>query len=120
MAAYVVTAAAVRVVVGASALIVEQGNRLPEGVSQDELERLVEKQMVSELADGEIATLDVDKLVVTGEGDKPTPDEGDEPEKSIDDMNLAELRAYAEEHAIDLGGATRKPEVVEAIKAAQA
>lgn len=108
MAGYIVTAAAVRVVVGASALIVEQGNRLPEGVSQGELERLVEKQMVTKAGD---------PVDVPAEPVEPVDEGGVKP---LGDMTLAELRAYADEHEIDLGGASRKPEVIDAITAAQA
>lgn len=34
-------------------------------------------------------------------------------------LTLPQLREYAEEHGIDLGGATRKPDVVAAIAAAE-
>lgn len=38
--------------------------------------------------------------------------------KTVESMNVAELRAYAEDHGIDLGDATRKPEIRAAIQAA--
>jgi hypothetical protein len=39
--------------------------------------------------------------------------------KPIDRMNVAELRAYAAEHDIDLGGATVKRDILAAVEAAQ-
>lgn len=40
-------------------------------------------------------------------------------EKSIDNMKLDELKAYAEEHNIDISGAERKADILAAIKAAE-
>lgn len=40
--------------------------------------------------------------------------------KGVDDMKLDELKAYADEQGIDLGEAKLKPEVLAAIKAAEA
>lgn len=39
--------------------------------------------------------------------------------KSIDNMKLDELKAYAEEHNIDISGAEKKADVLAAIKAAE-
>lgn len=49
-------------------------------------------------------------------GYKVTPKDG-EP-KSLDKMNLNELKAYAEENGIDLGEATKKDDILAVIKAA--
>lgn len=37
-------------------------------------------------------------------------------EKLVDDMTVAELKAYAEKHVIDLGGAKQKDEILAKIK----
>lgn len=39
------------------------------------------------------------------------------PEKTIDEMTVAELKAYAEAHGYDLNAATRKADILERIKA---
>lgn len=41
-------------------------------------------------------------------------------EKGVDGMTLPQLKAYAEEHGIDLGSATKKADVLAAVKAAEA
>jgi Rho termination factor, N-terminal domain. len=41
-------------------------------------------------------------------------------EKQLEDMTAAELKAYAKEHEIDLGDATKKPDILAAIQAAEA
>lgn len=45
--------------------------------------------------------------------------EVEEPEKTVDEMTLVELKEYAEKNTIDLGGKTKKDEILAAIKAAQ-
>lgn len=40
----------------------------------------------------------------------------DEPIKSIDKMNVSELKAYAVQNKIELGGATKKDEILTIIK----
>lgn len=40
--------------------------------------------------------------------------------KTVDEMNVAELKAYAAEHNIDIGSATLKADILAAIKAAEA
>lgn len=42
-----------------------------------------------------------------------------EAEKSINSMKVDELKAYAEAHNIDIGGAERKADILAAIKAAE-
>ena len=46
----------------------------------------------------------------------PIVPEGDK--KSIEEMTVAELVAYAEEHSIDLGRASKKADILAAIEAA--
>lgn len=46
--------------------------------------------------------------------------EADAVEKSIDKMNLDELKAYAAEHNIDLGEATKKADILKVIQEAEA
>lgn len=43
----------------------------------------------------------------------------DEPEKALDDMTVAELKAHAEAAGIDLGGATTKADIRAAIENAE-
>ncbi|WP_438435412.1 DUF7210 family protein [Gorillibacterium sp. sgz500922] len=48
-------------------------------------------------------------------------DEADETpaaDKAVDDMTVAELKAYAKAQGIDLGDATKKEEILAAVKAA--
>ncbi|MDF2722106.1 MAG: hypothetical protein K0Q59_1781 [Paenibacillus sp.] len=47
--------------------------------------------------------------------------EEDDPEKPVelDDMTVPQLREYANTNNIDLGGATKKPDILSAIRAAQ-
>lgn len=44
---------------------------------------------------------------------------GEAPTKTIDGMKVDELKAYAEEHNIDISGATKRTEIIAAIKAAK-
>lgn len=46
--------------------------------------------------------------------------EADAVEKSIDKMNLDELKAYAAENNIDLGEATKKADILKVIQEAEA
>lgn len=62
-----------------------------------------------------------DEVLVPANG-KPTgpADEGSEgPEKTLDEMSITELKAYASAHGIDLGDATLKADILAAIKAAE-
>ena len=47
-------------------------------------------------------------------------DGGHTPEKSLDEMTVDELKAYAKEHSIDITGKTAKADILAAIKAAEA
>lgn len=51
---------------------------------------------------------------VLEEGESPDPD----PNKSLEDMKLDELKAYAKEKGIDLGGATKKEDILAVLKEA--
>ncbi len=55
-----------------------------------------------------------------GGGEPAEPDGGDQPAKSLDDMTVEELRAYAAERSIDLTGLTLKADILAAVKAADA
>lgn len=52
------------------------------------------------------------QMVHDGAARLPDPD-------TVEHMTVVELRAYAAEHDIDLGGATKKADVAEAIRAAE-
>lgn len=101
MAGYVVTAAAVRVVVESSDLLLERGKSLPAGVDAATVKRLLGKGMVAKVADPE-----------------PEAAQSDEP-KPLGQLKSDELKAYAAEKSIDLAGASTKAEMVAAIEAAE-
>lgn len=67
----------------------------------------------------EVEDKDVDALVIKGAIVVVPPEGSDGGEKSIDNMKLDELKAYAEEHNIDISGAERKADILAAIKAAE-
>ena len=70
----------------------------------------------------EVEDKDVDALVIKGAIVVVPPEaaeSSDGGEKSIDNMKLDELKAYAEEHNIDISGAERKADILAAIKAAE-
>ena len=46
--------------------------------------------------------------------------EGEADAKPLDKMKVEELQAYATEHGIDLGGATKKADILEIIQKAEA
>ena len=48
-------------------------------------------------------------------GDDQLPETGDE----LDDLNVAQLKQYAATHGIELGGATKKADLIAAIRAAE-
>lgn len=74
------------------------------------------------IEEGEVISGDLAQVAVREEWaevveeDAPPADE----QKTLDDMNLDELKAYAKERNIDLGGVTKKAEVRAAIDAAEA
>ena len=103
-----VTAAAVRVRVGNTDVLVERGGLLPAQVDADTVKRLMAKGMVKQFDPPE-----------------PEPEAKAEPDLDAGDtpvarMTVGELREYAAEHDIDLGDATRKDDILAAIAAAQA
>lgn len=53
--------------------------------------------------------------------DQQDDDGQDEPEQAelLEKMTVAQLKAYAAENGIDLNGATKKADIIEAIKAAE-
>lgn len=59
--------------------------------------------------------------VSPGSAKPKAPEEGaqETPSKSIDDMTVEELKAYAAERSIDLGAASLKADILAAIKAAE-
>ena len=103
-----VTAAAVRVRVGNTDVLVERGGLLPAQVDADTVKRLMAKGMVKQF-DPPKPEPEVKAEV--------EPDTGDTP---VAKMTVGELREYAAEHDIDLGDATRKDDILAAIAAAQA
>ena len=42
-----------------------------------------------------------------------------EPEGDLSDLKVADLKAYAKDHEVDLDGATRKDDIIAAIRAAE-
>jgi hypothetical protein len=59
-------------------------------------------------------------LALSSEADEPDGEDSGESDDEFAGMTVAELRAHAQEHSIDLGAARRKAEIVEAIKSATA
>ena len=102
-----VTAAAVRVRVGNTDVLVERGGLLPAQVDADTVKRLMAKGMVKQF--------DPPKPEPEAKAEVE-PDTGDTP---VAKMTVGELREYAAEHDIDLGDATRKDDILAAIAAAQ-
>lgn len=105
-----VTAAAVRVRVGNTDVLVERGGLLPAQVDADTVKRLMAKGMVKQF-DPPKPEPEPEAKAEVG------PDAGDTP---VARMTVGELREYAAEHDIDLGDATRKDDILAAIAAAQA
>lgn len=99
---YEVTAAAVRIVVGPTAHLVERGRLLPAGVAVADIARMLTKGMIAPVAEPEpdAAATGVDF----------------DPKKA----NVAELRDFAAAHGIDLGDSTKKADIVSVIEAALA
>lgn len=56
----------------------------------------------------------VTRLGYTIEGDEPPA-----PEKTLDDMTVAELRDLAAERDVDLSGASKKAEILEVLRASE-
>ena len=51
------------------------------------------------------------------EADPDLPDEADDLPEDLQALNLAELREIAKEQGVDLGGATRKADIITALSA---
>ena len=51
------------------------------------------------------------------EADPDLPDEADDLPEDLQALNLAELRELAKEQGVDLGGATRKADIIAALSA---
>lgn len=51
------------------------------------------------------------------EADPDLPDEADDLPEDLQALNLAELREVAKEQGVDLGGATRKADIIAALSA---
>lgn len=101
MAGHVVTAAAVRVVVGQSDLLIERGVALPKGVDAETVKRLLNKGMIAVVEEAE----------TEGEAQVDAPLE----KRTVDD-----LKALAADGGVDLSGAKSKAEILAALAAAQA
>lgn len=67
----------------------------------------------------EVNDKDVNSLVQQGAIVTVAPKTKEESTKSLDDMKVDELRAYAELNNIDISKAQKKVDIVAAIKAAQ-
>lgn len=69
-----------------------------------------------EVDDQDVPALIKQGAIVTIAPEEKKGDNGSE--KSVDDMNVEELKAYAKAHNIDIKGIERKADIVAAIKAA--
>lgn len=83
----------------------ELGSKLPALKAEPMLEvsEVPEENLMEEIAGGAVATFEYDQ----------------EPESTLpnfEDMKVEELKKLAEEYEIDLNGATKKAEIIEAIK----
>lgn len=68
------------------------------------------------IAAGEIITGDLAQVAVDNKWAKEVGDENEAAEpKALDDMTAKELKAYAAEHNIDLGDASKKDDIRAAI-----
>lgn len=107
MAIYRVTAGAVmlHLTAGGEQMVLKGRSFNAEGVEADHLKHLKRLGLVSE--------------VKAAEAPKPAPAQTSAKEpKSVDKMTVEELKAYASEHSIDLGEATKKDEILAAVQAA--
>ena len=106
MAGHVVVSAAVLVTVGHHDRIVERGDRLPAGVDSGTISRLVGKGMIAS------------EIVPEAEPAAPEVVEEAPSPQGLDGLDLPGLRAFAAEHGIDLGGATKTAALLADITAA--
>lgn len=122
--AYVVTAPAVAVSVPAGPRVshvkfVEQGSLLPEGVDEAAITHLLSVGMIAEVQPAESAETPASEPPA----DVNTADDAEQAapahEVNVEDLDLAGLRAYAAEHGIELGGATRKVDILAVLNAAR-
>lgn len=70
---------------------------------------------VGEIITGDLATVAVREKWAEPVGAEPPAEDG----PSLDDMTVDQLKAFAEEHKIDLGDATKKADIRAAIDLAQ-
>ena len=93
---------------------VSHGTFLPADADKDHLNHLVQVGLV-EPVDVKVSAVVVDGgTEVTPDADQPPAEDG---QADFDGLNLDELRGYAAEHGIDLGGATRKADIIAVLQA---
>lgn len=64
-------------------------------------------------------SIDVPEPLQGGQEDQQAEQQAEQQEEPLEEMTVAQLKAYAAENGIDLGTATRKAAIIEAIKAAE-
>ena len=115
MSEYRVTATCVVVPIGPSRVLVERGGMLDRRVPLDVVERLVAKGMVAAIPAA--PTPEVEP-VPDPEPEPPAADVDTDPDVALEAMTVADLVEYAAASEIDLGGATRKADILATIQAA--
>jgi len=111
-ARYIVAWPMVKVVIDRKVSLLAKGAPVPAAVDPEVLERFVARGMVMEVQPVEVPEDQADEQ----ESDQVPSDE--EPARDFAAMNLDQLRAYAAEHSVDLGGATRKDDIIAVLTAA--
>ena len=96
---YRVVGPAAVVRVAGSRVTIDRGATVPDGADEAHLEHLVSVGLVA-------------KVEVVDEAAPAEP-------KTVDEMTVSELRAHATARGVDLGEASRKDEILAAVKAAQ-
>ncbi len=95
----------------------EKGSIIGPDVDQSVIDHLVSVGLVEEFELDPEPQTDLDDGDDTGnDGDDSGNSDSQGPD--LDAMNLDQLRKHAEEHSIDLAGATKKADIIAAIQAA--
>ena len=103
---YIVTAPTIVVKIGDELRYLEQGAKVPTQADDDSVKHLLSVGLIEKVAD-----------VAPAKPADPAPPAP--PADPIDAMKVDELKAYAAEKGFDLGGATKKADMIAAIAAAR-
>ena len=106
MAGYLVTAAMVRIPAEQQILLLARGSALPADIDPELVDRLLAKGLVVEVEDAGVED-------ATEVGSAPASVAS----ADFDAMNLDQLREYAQANQVDLGGATKKADILAVLKA---